>query len=105
MRRQNGKREYLNRTGAVIIILLLTATVFLAAFSLSSEAAHTCHDEDCPVCALVKTCDQALHQLSDGLGFISVACMTIVSGSLAVLSYVSKECRNTPVSLKIRLDN
>ena len=93
------------RLAAVVCAALLTCALVCSAAFIFIEAHHDCHGEDCPICAQIALCQDALWRLARVI-FASIA----VTAALWAFASVSPKpassfCAITPVSAGVKLLN
>lgn len=85
--------------------LLMLFVVLFSSFYIAVEADHECEDEHCSVCVCIEQCRTTLHQLS-GCGMTVLICAAVCILLLKTIRFLQVKFRTeTPVSLKIRLNN
>lgn len=93
------------RTFATITAIAMLLVVLLAGIFIALEADHECEGEDCPICECLEQCRATLHQLGTaavaGKAMLFPILLLIVSG-IHLVRVVRKE---TPVSIKVQLNN
>lgn len=89
---------------AALIMLLLLSMLFTSGY-IAAESVHDCSGEDCPVCVLLSLCEQNIRTfkllvlLTAVVIFLMHAVPAIPNNGGRIL------CFDTPVSLKIQLNN
>lgn len=91
-------------TGSIIAVMVLLI-VLLSAFCLGHEAGHDCSGEDCPICDIMRQCENALRGLSEGIAAPAVVMLPAVLALFVAVLFVSFISSETLVSRKIRLNN
>lgn len=61
--------EKKKRIAASIIALMLLVFFLFFSFFIAVEADHDCEGEDCPICVCIQQCEEALHQMGNGIAF------------------------------------
>ncbi|MBR4431384.1 MAG: hypothetical protein IKS75_08820 [Clostridiales bacterium] len=101
MKTQSG----LNKAIAAITAIALLSVILLAGLFIILEADHDCEGEDCPVCECIEQCQATLHQLGTaavtGMAVLFPILLLIASG----IHFVRVVRRETPVSIKVQLNN
>ncbi|MBQ6431170.1 MAG: hypothetical protein IJJ99_04775 [Oscillospiraceae bacterium] len=84
-----------------VLVLFAVATLFV----LALEADHDCIGEDCPVCAVISSCQKALKTLCGVMIAVAslFACRCFVAAFFSRLRAVC--CDKTPIVLKVKLLN
>ncbi len=90
---------------AAILALLLVIMVAAASGFIAAETGHDCSGEDCPICACLEVCQQALEQMGDGI--VSLCAVLIPLAFFFLTTQVIHPVlpEETPVSFKVRLNN
>ena len=93
------------RTFAAITAIAMLLVILLAGIFIILEADHDCEGEDCPVCECMEQCQATLHQL----GSITVTGKTALFPILLLIvlsvHIAAVFPKQTPVSIKVRLNN
>lgn len=101
------KFAYTKRAVAMLLCVIIAAAFLLAALFTSAHFHHDCTGNDCPVCMLV-------HHFSDMLRKLGIILMMFAASLFAAqntlksalmyhpFQYIEK---NTPVSLKVQMNN
>lgn len=93
------------RTFAAITAIAMLLVILLAGIFIILEADHDCEGEDCPVCECMEQCQATLHQL----GSITVTGKAVLFPILLLIvlsvHIVAVFPKQTPVSIKVRLNN
>lgn len=101
------KCAHAKRAIALLVCVCLAAAFLFSAWFATAHIHHDCTGNDCPVCMLI-------HRLSDLLRKLARAVMLLAASFLAVLTALHgaapyrtfEDARgNTPVSLKVQLNN
>lgn len=93
------------RMFAILICAVFFAVSFFSMEYIAVETGHHCTGEHCPVCANVHAAEQTVRQLADGLvlaGSLYFVISSVFSMKAGVRFLIS--CQ-TPVKLKIRMNN
>ncbi len=97
------KRSENVRIAAGILSVLLLASAVFSALCVAAEAGHRCAGEDCPVCSLLRQCDNVLRLFGGGIARPAGNVFVLIL--LALLFFSSdKTQRGTPASEKVRLN-
>ena len=91
-------------TAAAMGILLLAVILFSSVY-IAAETGHDCTGDDCPICACIQICENAINQIVSGA--VNTA-STWVPAAFLILSAVLLGCpavSETLISNKIRLNN
>ena len=93
------------RSFAAITAIAMLLVILLAGIFIALEADHDCEGEDCPVCECMEQCRATLHQLGSvtvtGKAVLFPVLLLIVS----VIHFARVIRRETPVSIKVQLNN
>ena len=86
----------------MVLFIMLFSECFLAAHE---GHRHHCEDEDCPICACIQQCENALRSFGSSLiGFIALICPPLCI--LASVFLFARFCAKiTPVTQKVRMNN
>ena len=87
---------------ARLCAILLLALVLAATFELTAAADHDCCGDDCPVCALLSRCEQALSQCCPAA---SVSVKNVRSDALLLPLTAFLAAALTPVVRRTRMNN
>ena len=93
-------------SGLKKVLGVLMVLVFLfALFFVSAEAHHECTGEDCSVCACIEECAR----LIKGFGNLLPAIVSFIAALSAIvlcpLALTEGLVINTPISMKVRMNN
>ena len=95
------------RSRRLMIVLGLIALVsMLFSVCLSCvETHHHCHEDDCPICACINHCRETLRELSNGIALFAVVFFGLAAVQ-GIKAFLVCACTfDTPVSLKVRLND
>ena len=89
------------RLAAACLALLIAAVLLISLAFIACEADHVCAGDNCPVCAVVSLCRDALKTLA-GCFVAAAAVFACVCVAAAALTFyrVDTICGKTPVLLK-----
>lgn len=93
------------RIAAGVMGLMMLVIVLFSAFYIAAEADHDCTGEDCPICACIGQCENMLRGTGDGTAAQLSAGIPVLFILLFAALFVSELSRETPVSVKVRLNN
>ena len=93
------------RIAAGVMGLTLLLVLLLAALFLIAEADHDCAGEDCPICAVMCSCAQALRRFGAAARSLSAAAAPAVCFLFAAALCAPLLALETPVSRRSRLNN
>ncbi len=93
------------KSAAGILCLMMLVIVLFSAFCVASETGHDCSGEDCPVCALIRQCENTMRSIGCG----TAARLSLILPFLFILftagSPADAFSQDTPVLRKVRLNN
>ena len=93
------------RSFAAITAIAMLLVILLAGIFIALEADHECEGEDCPICECLEQCQATLHQLGSvtvtSKAVLFPVLLLIVSG----IHFARVIRRETPVSIKVQLNN
>ncbi len=93
------------RVAAGIMGLLMLFIMLFSSFYIAAEADHDCKGEDCPICACIWQCENALHQISTGITSCAAVIIFFVILPVSIFLFAFLFPQETPVSRKVRLNN
>ncbi len=93
------------RISACVSAFIMLAFILLSVVFIAIEADHECIGEDCPVCAGIRQCKNALQRLGDGAIFQAEVSASVVVALFAAELFVTAVSCKTPVSEKVRLND
>ena len=79
--------------------------VLFSSFYICAEADHHCSGEDCPVCACIQICENVIRQMGSRTDMPVLVCLTAAFLLLAGMLSGETFEQETPVSLKIRMND
>lgn len=87
------------------MVLMMLAVMLFSAFYIAAETGHDCTGEACPICACIRQCESALHQISGGTSVQSTAVVLPLIMLIWTFPFVPGFSPETLVSRKVRLDS
>ena len=90
---------------AVIISVLMAAVLLFSVFYIAAEADHECEGAHCQVCECIEICAGLLQRFGFGTAHTWVAAASILALITVFFCYEEARSENTPVTLKVRLNN
>ena len=63
------------------VCALLLILTFISAYYVAAESEHECHEEDCPVCAVLEVCEAVLSRIGGAMpvaAIVAIVYMTYV---------------------------
>ena len=93
------------RMFAGIIAAMMLFTVLFSYFYIASEVNHDCIGENCPICESIQICENTVKKIGSGLITIAVLLFSFVHVYFPKFIYNSDISFDTPISLKIRMNN
>ncbi len=88
------------------LIIMLVLSILFSLFFIAAEAEHDCSGEDdCPICVFLALCEGYLREIKIGLirvvtGFLIIG-ITVPHTIKKVIFHIA----DTPVSLKVQMNN
>ena len=97
--------EYMRKSVAVFVGVMLFLGVLLSNLYIAEEFVHDCTGDECPICQTIAECEAFVHRISTGLIIIFAALFAVLF-LLKIFEGVAEELPSvTPVSEKVRLNN
>ncbi|MBQ6661177.1 MAG: AraC family transcriptional regulator [Lachnospiraceae bacterium] len=93
------------RAAAGIMIVLMLVVLLLSACCFVAEADHDCAGEDCAVCSILELCDNTIRRLGTGAVAAAVVLFAVLFSVLSASVIAVVLPQETPVSLRVRLNN
>ena len=90
---------------AVIISVLMASVLLFSVFYIAAEADHECEGAHCQVCECIEICAGLLQRFGFGSGHTLVAAAAVFALISVIFCYEEVRSENTPVTLKVRLNN
>ncbi len=84
--------------------VMLLAMAF-SSFFIALHADHDCMGEDCPICACIQQCEKTMRGTGSDMIAISAVIAPVFITLLTMSFNVSSFQWDTPVSIKVRLNN
>ena len=104
MKRQRPKRK--DRTKALAIVFSVVGICLAVFFFAAIYAIHDCAGENCAVCGQIRSASEILQQFLKGMaGIFSIASAGVTTTFLHLPPKFRLLEQNTPVSVKIRLND
>ena len=93
------------RITALIMAVMMLLFVLFSSFFIDIHTDHDCTGEDCPICACIQQCENTIRGI--GSGIISVSAVILPVFILLLLTSFGMPSFqwDTPVSIKVRLNN
>ncbi len=85
--------------------LMMLVVVLFSAFYTAAERDHECCGENCPVCAGIRQCENALRSIGGGMAAQSVFAAPVICILFTVSFAAAAVFRDTLVSQNVRLNN
>ncbi len=92
-------------SGIMLIILLISISFPIFFIAAHEHHHHNCSDKDCPICLTFENCEKMLYELGTGTGIRTNGTLFVILIISAVLMTVRMGVYDTPVLLKVRLNN
>ena len=89
----------------LLVAVLFAAALLCSAFLMAFAAGHSCHQENCQICAIVSVCRSVVKALS-GIALLSLwGQMAVCLGVVCLGASLALPVLPTPVSDKVKLSN
>jgi len=85
---------------ALLLILFIFSGYYIAA-----ENGHECHEEECPVCALLEVCEAVLSNIGSALPMLGLTSIVYIIYARAEKLISEAIPERSPVEEKIRMNN
>ena len=95
----NTKRIATGILGFMLFVIILFATLLI-----NEQVDHDCIGDNCPVCACVAECENALRQVGGGIGIQITIFVSIVFALFLAFFFTAFLLKKTPVLKKVRLN-
>ncbi len=102
---RNANKAKALRIAAGIMGMMLLVIVLFSTFFIAAEADHDCTGEDCPICACMHQCENALRGIGDGTAAQPSAVIPVLFLLFSAALFVAELPQETLVSRKVRLNN
>ncbi len=99
------KNKTKQRGAACIMAVMMLLVVLLSSFFIAVHADHDCTGEDCPICASIQHCENAIRGIGSGVTAVSAVIVPVLISLLLISGGVALFQFDTPVSTKVRLNN
>ena len=93
------------RIATVVWAMLLLCILLFFAFFIASEVHHECNGEDCPICACIRQCEDALQRMGGGILFSASVIIPALFILVYLLNFIFDHRKDTLVSVKVRLND
>ena len=90
---------------AVIISVLMASVLLFSVFYIAAEADHECEGAHCHVCECIEICAGLLQRFGFESEHTLVAAAAVFALISVIFCYEKVRSENTPVTLKVRLNN
>ena len=98
------KNSTIIKIAAAITALSLSLVIILAGIFFVLEADHECEGENCPVCECIENCRATLKQIGTAVAVnIAISFSAVLFTDLNI-RFLRVICKETPVSIKVRLN-
>lgn len=100
------KKAYIKRAAALLLCFVIAAAFLFFAWFVTSHIHHDCTGNDCPVCMLIHYFSDMLRKLVAFVMMLAAlfAALTALHGTM-MRRFLEDARLNTPVSLKVQLNN
>ncbi len=102
---KNSTLSKMYRTFAGIMALLMFFVVLFSAIFIVLHSDHDCTGEDCPICACISQCENILNGSGDNPVFSSAGVLPAVLVTASILISYCVVISDTPISVKVRMNN
>jgi len=100
-----GNRNKSCKHIAVVLGLMALIAMLFSVFLASVETHHHCHGDDCPICECIHQCHESVRQLVGGGLPQIVFVFALTAAVLMITVCIIDAHRDTPVGLKVRLND
>ena len=90
---------------AAVTLTAMLLAVLLAGIFIAVEADHDCEGEDCHICQCLEQCKTTLRQLGEVCSAAKVSVFTAAVLLTTCFHFVRVILRETPVTIKVRLND
>ncbi|MCR4739541.1 MAG: hypothetical protein K5886_04680 [Lachnospiraceae bacterium] len=91
-------------TAGIMTFIMLVLVLFSSLF-IALHADHDCTGEDCPICACIQQCENNIRGAGSDITAASAVIMYVLAAFSLMSFAVSSFQPDTPVSVKVRLNN
>ena len=102
---ENSRKFKMYKTLAGIMAAMILLVMLFSAIFIVTHTDHDCTGEDCPICACLQQCENILHGAGDGSHLIASGIIPLVLITGFILVSSSIVISDTPVSIKVRMNN
>ncbi len=93
------------RVLAIIMAFLMLAVIMISSAYLALHSDHDCAEEDCPICECMRICESLIRSAGCDIVFNTAAFVLPVIFFIYVLSVIRSFAWDTPVTMKVRLND
>ena len=93
------------RRVVLLAVVLFAAALLCSAFLMAFAAGHSCHHENCQVCAIVSVCQSVVKALSGIAPAALWGQIALFLGIVCLGALLRPPVLPTPVSNKVKLSN
>ena len=93
------------RITAGIMAVMMLVVMFVSSFFIAAHADHDCTGEDCPICACIHQCENTIRGAGSDITVMSAVIIPVLISLLLMSFGVPSFQWDTPVSVKVRLNN
>ncbi len=90
---------------AFIMAFLMLAVIMLSSAYLAIHSNHECAEEDCPICECLRICESLIRSAGNNIVFNTAVFVLPVILFPFVLSIIRSYAWDTPVTMKVRLND
>ncbi len=102
---QGSKGVKLKRNACGIMALMMLLVLLCSVSAIAFEADHDCCGDDCPICECIEQCENVLRQVGSGAVTAIISIIPFALTGTIVIFCLNFFRNETPVSMKIRLNN
>ncbi len=104
-RMRNTFLKNMKKTAAGIMAIMMLLVMLSSAYFLAAHADHDCDGEDCPVCACIHQCENLIRGVGDCAAAVSAVLLPVFLTFLFLSCGIGPMIGDTPVSMKVRMNN
>ena len=93
------------RRFALLVAVLFAAALICSAFLMGFAAGHSCHHENCQICAVVSLCRFVIKALAAVTALALWGQTALCLGAVCLREFARLPLLPTPVSTKVKLSN
>jgi hypothetical protein len=101
----NRTQYKINRIFTGIMAVMMLFVMLFSGIFVVSHTDHDCTGEDCPICACISQCENILNGSGDNPVFSSAGVLPAVLVTASILISYCVVISDTPISVKVRMNN